>query len=738
MNTQQVPQKMQHDLSAHVSSSGLSRLRSLHKAGDTKALHDELKALGLSKMGERARAIGALAREEEAAVAGTALAPAVPMPHPPTSAAAPPPRVAFVCHTGYFTPGTYGGATRASLAMLRDARRICGLAADGGGVDVLALVQTPVSETLVYKLEGGTVGVAEWEGETILVGRAAALLAALKGRRYDVVISFSIEMALLSFAFELSATATYATPHNYYMPPFGPFRRFPVANGHLNLLQRLDALLSPCEHHCGYLQRWGPPRMVTRPLYAVDYRYFHEAKTTSTTSPPIDLSDGSKDYDVGTGSSCSSSFGGCNKEEEGEEEGVAKDGVRLTVQLPLAMSPWTAPHKYVTMVSPSPEKGLAIFATLARRLPHVPFAAVATQWTGRATLAKLRTLGTNVSILQAHPNVDVIFRQTKVLLAPSLWQECCPLVVMEACLRGVPCVSSDVFGLPEANFNPDLVVKTSLCYDHARGVLHHGTTNSELEMRYGNSPPPLPDPAQHAAAVTRATDEEATTEEVAPFEAALRRLLEDENYLREEGRRGREAFYAFAKRRQHGLRDELRSVAARRREDSTEVGGAAMGGTGPRMGTNSGWLDGASWVRARGVGVVTLTRAEAFSSRERRAASDDPSAESDATSEAGADDDAMASADGKLELMAQPTAYRVLHSPFIFVRTAPARDAEILSVLMTNTTFVVDARRCGWVRTANPVTPIPSGAGADGRPRRGWALIDGAEVGLGLLLEQVA
>ena len=42
------------------------------------------------------------------------------------------------------------------------------------------------------------------------------------------------------------------------------------------------------------------------------------------------------------------------------------------------------------------------------------------------------------------------------------------------------------------------------------------------------------------------------------------------------------------------------------------------------------------------------------------------------------------------------------------------------------------------VQTANPVTPIPSGAGADGRPRRGWALIDGAEVGLGLLLEQVA
>ena len=43
-----------------------------------------------------------------------------------------------------------------------------------------------------------------------------------------------------------------------------------------------------------------------------------------------------------------------------------------------------------------------------------------------------------------------------------MWQECCPLIVMEACLRGIPCVSSDVFGLPEANANPNLVVPASL------------------------------------------------------------------------------------------------------------------------------------------------------------------------------------------------------------------------------------------------------------------------------------
>ena len=58
---------------------------------------------------------------------------------------------------------------------------------------------------------------------------------------------------------------------------------------------------------------------------------------------------------------------------------------------------------------------------MTRRMPRTAFAAVTTQWTGADTLKQLRTLP-NVTILAANPDVDVIFRQTKVLLAPSLWQ----------------------------------------------------------------------------------------------------------------------------------------------------------------------------------------------------------------------------------------------------------------------------------------------------------------------------
>ena len=377
------------------------------------------------KLGDRQRLLNMLARHADTArrqpdVMGTASVTSVAtVDGNRTRGGTGPPRVAFVCHTGYFAGGSFGGATRASLAMLREARRICGEAAAGGGIDVIALVQVPVPEALVFKLEHEQLAELEWDGERVLVGRPSVLQAALKGRTYDVVVSLSIEYTILSFAMGLQAIVRYATPHNYYLPPFGPFSRFRGREGHSTLLLQQDALLSPCEHHCEYLRRWGPPGIVARPLYAADYHYFHSVA-----------------------------------------EGDASC-------LPPAMSPWEPSHRYVTLVSPAPEKGLAIFVALARRLPDVAFAAVTTQWASKQTVAQLQRLP-NVTILAAHPDVDVLFRQTKVLLAPSLWQECCPLIVMESCLRGIPCISSDVFGLPEANSNARLVVHASLSYDHAR------------------------------------------------------------------------------------------------------------------------------------------------------------------------------------------------------------------------------------------------------------------------------
>lgn len=531
---------------------------------------------------------------------------------------------------------------------------------EGGGVDIIALVQTPVPEALVFKLEREQLGELAWEGQRVLIGRPAVLLAALRRRQYDVVIALSIEYSILTFALELPATARYATPHNYYLPPFGPFRRFPVRDGHAALLQRLDALLSPCEHHCEYLQRWGPPGLVTRPLFAADYHYFHRAAAA----------------------------GG----------GLAE-----------AMCPWEAAHKYVTFVSPAPEKGLAVFVALARRMPSVAFAAVVTQWTGAQTLARLRPLP-NVTVLAADPDVDVVFRQTRVLLAPSLWQECCPLIVMEACLRGVPCVSSDVFGLPEANSNPRLVVPAALSYDHARGTLHHGLTNAQLEHVLG-AHPALPSDTERSAAIVASTAEEATPEEVAPFEATLRALLEDEKRLRRESHACRSTFLAFARAHEGGLHRELAAVAARRP---------------PAAAASELWVGGMEAARQAGYRLQTIERPELQqASRGGGARSDEPVA--DAALPAALD---ASSSDAAAHALPLGATYRVVHAPFVFLRTAPATDAQVHAILPAGTTFEVDALRHGWVRTAAPSPPVAGGA-----PRQAWALVDGAEVGLGVLLE---
>lgn len=583
---------------------------------DRRALDDALRALGLTKVGHRCAAAVALERED-------------------AGSARPPLRVAVVAHSGYFAGGSYGGATRASLSLLRELRRCC---ARGGVLDILALTPKPLPEGLAFKLGPGRIGSFAWEEERVWIGREADLRRLLGGRRYHAVISLSIEASLVHFAASLDAARHWAMAHNYYLPPFGPFRRFVAELEHVELLRRLDALLSPCEHHAAYLRRYGPPGLMAQPLFAADYHYFHRS-----------------------------------------------DG-RGGLQLPEAMRPWEAPHRFVMAVSPCPEKGLAVLLALARRLPDVAFAAVTTQWSGAPSVDVLRSLP-NMTVLAPHDDVDVIFKQTRVLLAPSLWQECCPLVVMESLLRGIPCVSSDVCGLPEANRNPRLVVPTSLSYDFARGELRHGVTNAQLERELGATPPPLPSAQQRAAAAATAAREEATTDEVAPFEVALLRLLDEtDDYatLRAESLACRDALVGFAREREGGLAAMLAPLAKAEPLPALEGGGeleaAAGGGT------------------AVGLEQADLKRGARVS------------------------DTALAQS-GVRKLPAAVT-YRVVRSPFVFIRAAPSTEAEVLGMAPVGTCVVADAERSGWLRTA----PQPGLQG-------GWALIDGASLGLGVLLQ---
>src|SRR5580692_7909935 len=76
-------------------------------------------------------------------------------------------------------------------------------------------------------------------------------------------------------------------------------------------------------------------------------------------------------------------------------------------------------NPYVVMVNPCAVKGISIFLALADRAPQLEFAAVPTWGTSARDLAGLRRRS-NIAVIDPVENLDDLFRQARVLLAPSL------------------------------------------------------------------------------------------------------------------------------------------------------------------------------------------------------------------------------------------------------------------------------------------------------------------------------
>jgi len=138
------------------------------------------------------------------------------------------------------------------------------------------------------------------------------------------------------------------------------------------------------------------------------------------------------------------------------KEYMQKWGGIDSVHLPLSLNgPGPFPHLeqyddgYVTMINPCLYKGISIFEALARRFPDFGFAAVPTWGTTDDDVRALRNIG-NMAILPPSDDMDTIFRQTRVMVVPSLWAEAKARIITESMLRGIPVLASDVGGNAEA------------------------------------------------------------------------------------------------------------------------------------------------------------------------------------------------------------------------------------------------------------------------------------------------
>ena len=83
----------------------------------------------------------------------------------------------------------------------------------------------------------------------------------------------------------------------------------------------------------------------------------------------------------------------------------------------------------------------------------------------------------NVDVFPANGDVERVYAVTKILLAPSLLPETFGLVALEAGLRGIPCLSSDAGGLPEANAG-GTVLETPLVWDAKTATMWRGASHA--------------------------------------------------------------------------------------------------------------------------------------------------------------------------------------------------------------------------------------------------------------------
>ena len=173
-------------------------------------------------------------------------------------------------------------------------------------------------------------------------------------------------------------------------------------------------------------------------------------------------------------------------------------------------------NEFVTLVNPCAVKGISIFLALAAAFPETAFAAVPTWGATRDDRAALDQHA-NVRVLEPVDDIDLLLKRTKVLLVPSLWAEARSRIVVEAMLRGVPVLASNVGGIPEAKMGVPYLLPVAPI--------------TKYQPRLDEEMVPIA---------------EVPHQDVGPWQEALGRLLTDAAHYREISRQSRAAALEYA------------------------------------------------------------------------------------------------------------------------------------------------------------------------------------------------